>query len=604
MTTEARTRSQIALGPPPLRQRPGHESLRLPIRSDLRNRVLPGRARAPRRVRGRARAWVRLHGLSLGLLGGLLLLVSYVLARGATGYPGFSDDEGTYVAQAWAATTDGALSHYTYWYDHPPLGWLQLALGSWLAAPFTDASDAVAAARGVMLIPALASAVMLYVLGRRLGLRRTFAAAAVVLFTLSPLAIASLRQIYLDNFAMPWVLAAFVLAASPRRRLWAFAGSGACFAIAVLSKETMLLLLPGLALLLWQSLDRRRRAFCLSAFGSVFVMCVLAFPLYALLKGELFPGEGHVSLMEAIRFQLFDRPSTGSVLSPSSASRQLVDSWLGTDPWLLGVGTLLALPAMAIRNLRSVAVALLVLVAAVLRPGYLPQPFVIAMLPFCALVIAGVLDAALSASRNLNSELRQHVLTAGAVTVAMLVLVAAPSWYRAGAYASSQRQNDALAAAKRWISSHLDRRSRILVDDTFYVDLVRTGFRERFGIVWFYKLDFTTNLDPSVAANLPQGWRSFDYAVSTPVIRSALAQNPGGLQQVRLALRHSRTIAAFGHPDDRVEVRRIVGIGTGSGLVPRRPKRSSGAKLRRHRRARAETNKGEKRKTRARRGRR
>jgi hypothetical protein len=242
------------------------------------------------------------------------------------------------------------------------------------------------------------------------------------------------------------------------------------------------------------------------------------------------------------------------------------------------------LPAVAIRRLRPIAVALLVLVAAALRPGYLPQPFVIAMLPLCALVIAGVLDAALSAARELRSELRQHVLAAGTLAVASLALFVAPSWYRAGAHASNQHQNDAVAEAKTWVNSHLDRRNRVLVDDTFYVDLVRAGFRQRFGIVWFYKLDFTTNLDPSIARNLPQGWRSFDYAVSTRVIRSALEHNPQRLQQVRLALRHSRPVATFGHGGDRVEVRKIVG--TGSGLVPKRSKRTSAPKARRDRRAR------------------
>jgi hypothetical protein len=109
----------------------------------------------------------------------------------------------------------------------------------------------------------------------------------------------------------------------------------------------------------------------------------------------------------------------------------------------------------------------------------------------------------------------------------------------------------------------------VLVDDTMYVDLVRAGFEPRFGVVWFYKLDFTTNLDPSIAANLPQGWRAFDYVVSTRVIRSALARNRGRLRQVRLALANSRPVATFGSGPDRVEVRRITGVGTGSGLIPR-----------------------------------
>ena len=584
MATEARTRSRITPAPPrPLRVR-GHESAWPSITLDGRRRPLPGRAAASRRGRGRTAAWIRQHAISLPLATGLLFVVAVVQRAGAGGYPGFSDDEGTYVAQAWAVTTQHGLAHYTYWYDHPPLGWLQLAVGSWLLDPFVKAADAVATARGVMLFPALASAALTYLLARRIGLRRAFAALAVLLFALSPLAVASLRQVYLDNFATPWMLAAFVLAASPQRRLWAYAGSGACFAAAVLSKETMLLLLPGLVFQLWQSLDRRTRAFCVSAFASVFVLGTLAYPLYALLKGELLPGHGHVSLLEAVRFQLFSRPSTGSALSPSSVSHQLVAGWLRTDPWLLGLGTMLALPALAGRRLRPIAVSLLILVAAAIRPGYLPQPFVIAMLPLCALVIAGALDVGLSAARGLPDELRQHVLGAGALAVAALTLIVAPAWYRADAYASHQQQNEGVVAAESWIKSHLDRRSRVLVDDTLYVDLVRAGFRQRFGVVWFYKLDFTTNLDPSIARNLPQGWRAFDYAISTRVIRSALQQNPNGLQQVRLALQHSRVVATFGHGGDRVEVRKIVGVGTGSGLVPKRPAHPRGARAGRHRR--------------------
>lgn len=38
------------------------------------------------------------------------------------------DDEGTYISQAWALAMHGELSHYTYWYDHPPLGWMLLAV--------------------------------------------------------------------------------------------------------------------------------------------------------------------------------------------------------------------------------------------------------------------------------------------------------------------------------------------------------------------------------------------------------------------------------------------------------------------------------------------
>lgn len=58
-----------------------------------------------------------------------VLLVGLAQLVNVTGWPVFGDDEGTYTAQAWAVL-HGDLAHYTYWYDHPPAGWIQLAAGS------------------------------------------------------------------------------------------------------------------------------------------------------------------------------------------------------------------------------------------------------------------------------------------------------------------------------------------------------------------------------------------------------------------------------------------------------------------------------------------
>jgi 4-amino-4-deoxy-L-arabinose transferase-like glycosyltransferase len=523
-------------------------------------------------------AWFDAHAASLAVGGAALVVAAVVLGTGIQHYPGFSDDEGTYVAQAWAVRDQGSLAHYTFWYDHPPLGWLQLAGATWLLDPILHSGSAVADGRSLMLIPALVSAALLFVLARRLGLRRPFAAGAVLLFALSPLAVASLRMVFLDNIATPWVLGAFVLAASPERRLWAYAGSGVCFAIAVLTKETSLLVLPGLIVAVNQGVDRRTRAFCLTAFATMLALGLLAYPLFAVLKGELLPGAGHVSLFEAMRFQLYGRMSTGSALVPGTFSRQLVSGWLSLDAWLLVLG-LAALPVgLWVRRLRPAAVALGCLVVMGLRPGYLPQPYVVALLPFCALLPMGALDVAWDRVRDLDLRLRavraaSSVLAVLAVTSLVLaVLAVGRSWYAADGYAMSGNQTRPVLDAQRWLPRHVDHRARVLVDDTFYVDLVRAGFAPRFGVVWFYKLDFTTNLDPSIVRHLPQGWRAFDYVISTDVIRSALAQNPSSLAQVRLALRNSTPVQAFGGGRGRVEVRRITGVGTGSGFVPPRPR--------------------------------
>ena len=42
-------------------------------------------------------------------------------------FPYYESDEGTYLAQAWSVFHLGQLAPYTYWYDHPPLGWLVIA---------------------------------------------------------------------------------------------------------------------------------------------------------------------------------------------------------------------------------------------------------------------------------------------------------------------------------------------------------------------------------------------------------------------------------------------------------------------------------------------
>jgi hypothetical protein len=171
-----------------------------------------------------------------------------------------------------------------------------------------------------------------------------------------------------------------------------------------------------------------------------------------------------------------------------------------------------------------------------------------------------VLDAAWAHSR-LRHLVRPAIVLAGA----LVLLSLAPAWASSAGEAMRQDNTASVEGAERWVERNVDRRARLLVDDTLYVDLVEAGFAPRFGVVWFYKLDFTTNLDPSVARNLPQGWRAFDYVVSTPVIRSALDQNRSGLRQVRRALENSRPVATIGSGPLRVDVRRIVGEGTGSG---------------------------------------
>ena len=189
---------------------------------------VPTRRALPPPKRHWLRKWLRQHWLSLLIVAGLLLVVGIVHAVGYDRFPGrINDDEGTYVAQAWAVQHWHSLAHYTYWYDHPPGGWITIAGYTWLTQAFERLPTAVSAGREFMVVVKLATAALLYLLARRPRFHR-LAAGAVLLFGLSPLAVPFQRMVFLDNLAVMWTLAALALAASPRRSLASSAGSAAC----------------------------------------------------------------------------------------------------------------------------------------------------------------------------------------------------------------------------------------------------------------------------------------------------------------------------------------------------------------------------------------
>jgi hypothetical protein len=478
---------------------------------------------------------------------GLLLVAAVTHAWGMTRSPVRIDDEGTYVAQAWAVQHWRVLAHYTYWYDHPPLGWIQMVLWTWPTRAFERVPYAVAAGRETALVAKLVSCWLLYVLARRLAFGRGAAAAAVLLLSLSPLALNFQRMALLDNLAIPWLLGAFVLAASPGGRLSAFAMSGVCFGAAMLTKETTLILLPALVWLLWRTSDPATRGFALMLFMALVVSAGGLYILYAALKNELLEGPGHVSLLWAVKWQLFSRPSSGSVLDPASPARAVVQTWTNLDPWLLGAAVFLTPAGLVIRRLRPVTLAFAIQVAMLLRDGYLPYPYVIAMLPFGALLVAGVGDA-LWARGMAGTKLAWRVPVVAGVSV--FLLLAGPAWADGVHQQLTVNRDAAMQAASRWIDRHVGRDQRVVVDDSLWVDLVEMGFDpRRREVIWFYKLD----LDPAV--RVPGGWRGIDYLVLGQVSREALANS----RTLRAALSHSRVVAAFGQGSDAVTVREVLG---------------------------------------------
>jgi hypothetical protein len=176
-----------------------------------------------------------------------------------------------------------------------------------------------------------------------------------------------------------------------------------------------------------------------------------------------------------------------------------------------------------------------------LRHGYLPQAYVVAMLPFAALLAAAVPDVALRVAA-LGRWWRALVALPLAVACAAVV----PAWVAGDA--PQLRSPDAVPmwAAMAWVRAHVPADRHMLVDDNIWLDLVREGYpadTAQPSVLWVYKL----GTDPSIKL------RSIDYFV--------YAMNPiyaaHDIPQVVKLYADSVVVATFGSGDNTIVVRKV-----------------------------------------------
>jgi hypothetical protein len=518
-----------------------------------------------RQVRIVAGERARRHAASARLLVSLLVLVGAVHAIGMWTFPRWVDDPGTYLSQAWSFQYQHALSPYSYIYDHAPAGWIQLSLWSTLTNGFNRHASAIGFGNECMLIAKLASCALLFALGRRLQFSRWGAAAAVLLFGLCPLELMYSRWTFLDNLVTPWVLLAFFLAASPRRSISAATGAALAFAMAALTKETVLVVLPALVWAMAQNLDRRNRPQVVSVAGFGGLLLMTMYPLYALYKGELLEHAGRNSLLGTAKWQLAERESSGSLLDPSSPTAHMVGQWLGIDRWLLLAG-LAAIPITLLsRRLRPAVLVLVIQWLVLVRGGYVPFMHVVNLMPWSALLVAGAVEivagnrhlatfARLATFRRLAGGWRsgrplprRRTVATGLAAVCLAVALVglwAPTLRQMTLQA---RQEPPLWSATQWLADNVPRDKVLVVHDSIWTDLVHHyGFDPQPIIV--YKLD----TDPAVRERL----RRIDYLVlpnwyyATP---TGVAKYP----TVTEARKHAVAVAWFGSGDDGVRIYRV-----------------------------------------------
>lgn len=492
----------------------------------------------------------------------VLALVGTLYGVNLHGYPEFiNDDEGTYFAQAWMVANQGAMAHYTYWYDHPPVGWIQMAV---LLQPLQwvwggDGVPVQTAGRGMMTLLAVASAALLYRIARNIGLPKAVALVAPLVWALSPITIFYGRQIFLDNISLMWLLAGFALVTG-KPKLHSHVAAGAALGMAILSKETAVVALPAILVSLGVSAWARTRTFSFVGFLGTAGFLVSGWVLYAILNNELLPGTGHVSLWEAIVWHLHGRGGAGFMFTEGSGANNVLKEWLGHDPYLVTAGMLLTMAALFYRQTRGIALVPVLYLLMALRGGYIPAMFVITPLPFFALVVVYLVWKLWhSTSVGFQGAIKWPGRAFVATLVAASMLVIAPSWVTALTRAVSENQNVPYQEALVYVDANLPRDTTVLTDDNSWNDLVHMDWSADgwSGPVWHFKLD----RDPvAQSENLPGGWKDVDYilmgrAVDAFVGDEILSEENSPF--VYAALSHSELVKAWGPVGQQVRLLKV-----------------------------------------------
>ena len=479
-------------------------------------------------------------------------------------YPYLDADEGTYVGQGWAVFHQWRLAPYTYFYDHAPLGWIQLGLWD-VAAGTVQHGYGLASGRFFMLALQLGSALLVYGIARRVSGRVWVALLAVTVFSLSTYGIYYHRRILLDNIAAFWILASLFLLVDrlSLRRVWL---SALAMGIAVLSKEIAVALIPAYAVLVGRQAPRDNRIFAVGGWLTVSAMTVSVYPLMALLKDEFFAAADslrgaarHVSLLCSLEWQS-QRDQDGGLLDGSSAFWSEATAWAHAEPLLVLGGTAAAFVAVTALRRRPVVSALgwtvLTLWVFIGRGGLVLPFYLVPLLPLLALVLALVIGAGAEKVRTGAPRAIAGGLTGAVCTLAVLVCGGA----LALGYARSERglfTRDQVAGhvtAVQWLQQHVPPGSRVVVDMSMWQDLQHpAGGAVSFPHAHFY---WKVGRDPDVRDEIFRGdWRTVDWIVATPQLISDTHKNRFAI--VTPAYEHSASVKVFDSGGWPIDIRRV-----------------------------------------------
>ena len=543
----------------------------------------------PLAVRSGAR---NIPSIRLGRVSWTAVLVVFTLvvagvahAYNMSGFPSYFQDEGVYQSQGWQVFTDSITPYsYTYWYDHPPAGWIFSGLWMKLTGGFYTFGNSLDTGRVFVLVLHLASVFMLFWITKRITRSSLAAAAAALLFALSPYWIIQGRQLMLEPIGVFWLLAAMIPLFAERPKLMGFWLSALFFGLAILTKESFIAFAPGFLLLVWLRAHKDHLVMAVAQWITIAGSMVSFYPLYAVLKGELLPegwplaaGGEHVSLIGTLQFHMSREQDAGLLDLNSRFWSNSVAHWFDLDPFLTVATPLCLLAGLVLgfrkRILWAFSLLILGFVLFLGRGGVVFDFYALPLVPIVALVVAVAAHEVVgggirllrhrterTASRGFRNR-RGGLSTArrwawvslyavvflGLVTVGGVAALNHGSyerWYQAAfSFDNTSPQTQAVA----WVRENVPRDDLVMINSYALLE-VRTHPRT----YWYWKVE----RDPEIRDDiLHRNWRRVDYAIVTPNMEEEARS--GVIPFVDEIMSHGKVVGYFSSDGYWVKVLRI-----------------------------------------------
>jgi hypothetical protein len=350
--------------------------------------------------------------------------------------------------------------------------------------------------------------------------------------------------------------------------------SAVAMAIAILSKENAILIVPAIACFIFWRSSKEQRLF--ATIGWVTIVCSLVslYVMMAILKGELFPagtllgGSGpHVSLLGSATWQA-SRERDGGLFDLHSKFWNMTRVWEQAEPFLVVGGMVSALLLSGLtfvkryRLIGCMGLATFLLWAFLIRGSLVLDFYLAPELPFMALSIALIVWVSARELRSVLSKYRlasRPRLVAGiarSVQGLMIVLCLGgvlleyrspvlglqdnPLGLWQGADVT-QSQKDSIS----WVESHIPRCSSVVIDPYMWTELhdINDG-KGGYKLAHSY---WQVELDPAIRDNVfHDDWHNIDYIISTPGL--VFDTNYYQLSIIESALSHATLIASFTAP--------------------------------------------------------